>query len=122
LSRSAASTQHITRGGGDGPAEAVVGAAGIVFGLIWWRSYREPYESTSVNQPELDHIAAGGGIVTTKAANTRFKWQLVGKLLRFRQLVGICIGQFAGNSTLVSFLTWFPTYLIVGDIRRIEIA
>lgn len=31
--------------------------------------------------------------------------------LRFRQLAGICIGQFAGNSTLVFFLTWFPTYL-----------
>ena len=26
---------------------------------------------------------------------------------------GICLGQFAGNSTLVFFLTWFPTYLAV---------
>ena len=24
---------------------------------------------------------------------------------------GACIGQFAGNTTLVFFLTWFPTYL-----------
>jgi ACS family D-galactonate transporter-like MFS transporter len=89
----------------------VVGVAGIVFGLVWWRSYREPHESKMVNQAELDYIAAGGGIVAPKATNAKFAWRLVGQLLRFRQLVGICIGQFAGNSTLVFFLTWFPTYL-----------
>jgi ACS family D-galactonate transporter-like MFS transporter len=89
----------------------VVGVAGILFGLFWWRSYREPHESTSVSQDELEYIAAGGGIVTPKSASKKFEWRLVGRLLRFRQLVGICIGQFAGNSTLVFFLTWFPTYL-----------
>ena len=89
----------------------VVGIAGVLFGLFWWVSYREPHESKTVNQAELDYIAAGGGIVTQKTAHTKFEWRLVGKLLRFRQLVGICIGQFAGNSTLVFFLTWFPTYL-----------
>jgi ACS family D-galactonate transporter-like MFS transporter len=89
----------------------VVGVAGIVFGLVWWWSYREPHESTTANQAELDYIAAGGGIVAPKAAHPKFEWRLVGQLLRFRQLVGICIGQFAGNSTLVFFLTWFPTYL-----------
>ncbi len=89
----------------------VVGIAGILFGLIWWRAYREPHESSTVNQAELDYIAAGGGIVTQTSAKAKFEWRLVGQLLRFRQLVGICIGQFAGNSTLVFFLTWFPTYL-----------
>lgn len=89
----------------------VVGVAGVLFGLFWWASYREPHESKTVNQAELDYIAAGGGIVTQKSERTKFEWRLVGKLLRFRQLVGICIGQFAGNSTLVFFLTWFPTYL-----------
>ena len=88
-----------------------VGVAGILFGLVCWRSYREPHESKAVNQAELDYIAAGGGIVMPKTANAKFEWSLVGKLLRFRQLIGICIGQFAGNSTLVFFLTWFPTYL-----------
>jgi len=89
----------------------VVGVAGVLFGLFWWVSYREPHESKTVNQAELDYIAAGGGIVMSGAANAKFEWRLVGRLLRFRQLVGICIGQFAGNSTLVFFLTWFPTYL-----------
>lgn len=89
----------------------VVGVAGVLFGLFWWQTYREPHESKSVNQAELDYIAAGGGIVTSKTEQTKFEWALVGRLLKFRQLIGICIGQFAGNSTLVFFLTWFPTYL-----------
>jgi ACS family D-galactonate transporter-like MFS transporter len=89
----------------------VVGIAGILFGFFWWQTYREPHESKSVNQAELDYIAAGGGIVTSKAEKTKFEWSLVGRLLKYRQLSGICIGQFAGNSTLVFFLTWFPTYL-----------
>ena len=38
-------------------------------------------------------------------------WRNIGRLLKHRQLTGICLGQFAGNSTLVFFLTWFPTYL-----------
>ena len=89
-----------------------VGAIGIVLGFVWWARYREPHESTTVNQAELDHIAAGGGIVAKADAEGRkFEWKLVGRLLRERRLVGICIGQFAGNSTLVFFLTWFPTYL-----------
>lgn len=89
----------------------VVGVAGILFGLVWWRNYREPHESTSANQAELEYIAAGGGIVAPNAVRMKFEWHLVRRLLRYRQLLGICIGQFAGNSTLVFFLTWFPTYL-----------
>ncbi|MDR5671268.1 MFS transporter, partial [Burkholderia cenocepacia] len=42
---------------------------------------------------------------------SKFSWAMAGRLLRKRQLAGICLGQFAGNSTLVFFLTWFPTYL-----------
>jgi ACS family D-galactonate transporter-like MFS transporter len=42
-----------------------------------------------------------------------FSWQNVGKLLSYRQIWGAALGQFAGNTTLVFFLTWFPTYLAV---------
>lgn len=87
-----------------------VGALGVSFGLLWFLTYREPHESRLVNQAELDHIASGGGI-SKHADNTRFSWALLGKLLRSRQILGAGIGQFAGNCTLVFFLTWFPTYL-----------
>lgn len=88
----------------------IVGAIGIVFGLIWFASYRDPHDSKSANQAELDYIAAGGGLAP-KGEKTRFAWSHIGFLLKQRQIVGASIGQFAGNSTLVFFLTWFPTYL-----------
>jgi MFS transporter, ACS family, D-galactonate transporter len=90
----------------------VVGMAGILFGLVWWLCYREPQESRWANRAELDYIAAGGGLQARSAERgTPFVWAKVGELLRHRQIVGASIGQFAGNSTLVFFLTWFPTYL-----------
>lgn len=88
-----------------------VGTIGVIFGLVWWFCYREPQDSKSVNQAELDHIAAGGGLTPKNAVKVPFSWSNVGKLLSFRQIWGASIGQFAGNSVLVFFLTWFPTYL-----------
>ncbi|WP_176057525.1 MFS transporter [Paraburkholderia sp. BCC1876] len=100
----------------------VVGGVGLVFGLIWWAFYREPRDHPSANQAELDYIEAGGGLTHRKkdvsaatlagaSAKSGFEWRTIGRLLKHRQLSGICLGQFAGNSTLVFFLTWFPTYL-----------
>ena len=88
----------------------IAGVAGIVFAMFWIRLYRDPHESKSVNQAELDYIEAGGGLAYQGRA-TPFAWRNIGKLLRHRQILGASIGQFAGNSTLVFFLTWFPTYL-----------
>jgi ACS family D-galactonate transporter-like MFS transporter len=90
----------------------VVGVIGIVFGMVWWLFYREPHDSKSVNQAELDYISAGGGLEPAGGQQTMaFSWGNVGKLLKRRQIAGACLGQFAGNTTLVFFLTWFPTYL-----------
>ena len=86
------------------------GAVGILYALVWYVSYREPQHSRSVNQAELDHIEAGGGLAYSGAA-VPFEWRLVKRLLAKRQILGASIGQFCGNSTLVFFLTWFPTYL-----------
>src|SRR6201996_6752083 len=44
----------------------VVGAVGIVFGLVWWKFYREPHEHPWINQAELDYIEAGGGLTHGK--------------------------------------------------------
>jgi MFS transporter, ACS family, D-galactonate transporter len=86
----------------------IVGAAGIVFGFVWYALYRDPHESRA-NKAELDYIVAGGGLAA--AERMKFQWSHIGFLLRQRQIVGASIGQFASNSTLVFFLTWFPTYL-----------
>jgi len=89
----------------------VCGLIGFVFVLVWIARYRDPPEHKTVNAAELDLIAAGGGLVGSDSKRARIDWSKAGKLLAFRQMWGICLGQFAGNSTLVFFLTWFPTYL-----------
>jgi len=87
-----------------------VGALGISFAFIFHRMYRDPQDSSTVNQAELDLIAAGGGF-SAGTPSAPFSWANVGKLLSRRQIAGASIGQFCSNSTLVFFLTWFPTYL-----------
>jgi len=89
----------------------IVGVVGIAFGAVWWALYREPRDSKLVNQAELDYIAAGGGLTPKGAETLPFTWANCKKLLQFRQIWGAGLGQFAGNTTLVFFLTWFPTYL-----------
>lgn len=86
------------------------GSAGILFAILWLRLYRDPHESASVNAAELAYIEAGGGL-SHRMVRTPFRWTNIARLLRHRQILGASIGQFAGNSTLVFFLTWFPTYL-----------
>jgi len=89
----------------------LVGSIGVLFGFVFAFFYRDPASSTTVNQAELDYIEAGGGLESKRAERTQFAWSQVVALLKYRQIVGACLGQFGGNSTMVFFLTWFPTYL-----------
>lgn len=86
------------------------GSIGIAFGVVFWLMYRDPRHSRRTNETELAHIAAGGGL-EPKSAATRFEPAVLGRLLAKRTILGASIGHFAGNVTLVFFLTWFPTYL-----------
>jgi MFS transporter, ACS family, D-galactonate transporter len=88
----------------------IFGALGMVYAVVWHAAYREPHESKRANEAELGYIASGGGLA---AQGNRFvlSWVAVRTLLRTRQILGASIGQFCGNSTLVFFLTWFPSYL-----------
>ena len=87
------------------------GALGIVFGVVWLLFYREPRDSKLANKAELEYIREGGGLLTQTGEKPKLSWGIAWKLLSKRQVLGASIGQFAGNSTLVFFLTWFPTYL-----------
>lgn len=91
----------------------IAGVIGVLFAGLWWWVYRDPEHSRRVNQAELDHIAAGGGGLSSATGKTPFSWKQIGWLLSKRQILGASIGQFATNATLVFFLTWFPTYLVV---------
>lgn len=91
------------------------GLAGITWGLVWYIFYRAPTEHKKVNDAELKHIEIGGGLVNNQNINyqkQKFEWSNLKKVFSYRKLWGIYIGQFAVNSTLWFFLTWFPTYLV----------
>lgn len=88
----------------------IAGAVGLIFAAVWLKIYREPRDHPTVNQAELNYIEEGGG-VSTISRPTKFSFRSMLILLRHRQILGASLGQFAGNSTLVFFLTWFPTYL-----------
>jgi len=89
-----------------------VGIVGVLYGLVWWKKFHEPHESKTANRAELEYIAAGGGVIDGSQRATRFAWSQIPALLKHRNMLGICLGQFACNSTNVFFLTWFPTYLV----------
>jgi ACS family D-galactonate transporter-like MFS transporter len=89
----------------------MAGALGLVFSFVWLKLYREPHESKRVNQAELDYIKAGGGLEQAQASSAPFSWRMLGRIAARRQVIGASLGQFCSNSTLVFFLTWFPTYL-----------
>lgn len=89
------------------------GIVGVVWAAIWYKSYRDPDKHTRLSQKEYDHISEGGGLVKgNKASGKKATWKDLKEVFKYRKLWGIYIGQFAVNSTLWFFLTWFPTYLV----------
>jgi ACS family D-galactonate transporter-like MFS transporter len=97
------------------------GIAGIIWGIIWYKLYRDPKEHPKVNSAELKKIETGGGLIEVESEENKsnsLKWDNLKKVLSHRKLWGIYIGQFAVSSTLWFFLTWFPKYLI--DYRHIN--
>ena len=87
-----------------------VGAIGMCYGGIWYLLYRDPHAMGGVNQAELDHIEKGGGLGYA-GPKIGFSFSVIKQLVGKRQVLGASLGQFCSNSTLVFFLTWFPTYL-----------
>ena len=97
------------------------GVIGLVWGVVWYLLYRDPLDHPGVNEAELAYIEEGGGILrrsqadrtgdsTTKPAV--WQWDNLQQVFSSRTLWGVYIGQFAVNSMLWFFLTWFPTYLV----------
>jgi ACS family D-galactonate transporter-like MFS transporter len=95
---------------------AVTGAAGLIWAVVWYVSYRDPADFRGVNQAEIDRIAARGGIPDLSRRIRQQKKTVAGRhwkiVLGSRQLWGIYVGQFGINATQWFFLTWFPTYMV----------
>lgn len=93
-----------------------VGMAGIAWAAAWFAIYRGPLSYRGANQAEIELIRGGGGLVDLSERNVgrsqAFRLADLGYVLARSKLWGIYIGQYALNSTLWFFLTWFPTYLV----------
>jgi ACS family D-galactonate transporter-like MFS transporter len=92
----------------------LTGVTGVAWAAIWYWRYRDPAESPRMNDVELKYIQTGGGLANRSAATAAQKFCFADllKVLSYRKLWGIYIGQIAVNSTIWFFLTWFPTYLV----------
>ncbi len=94
----------------------ITGIIGIAWGIVWYFFYRNPEEHKGINERELQYIESGGGIINRgEHANKNavpFQWRNLAEVISHKKLWGIYLGQFALNSTMWFFLTWFPTYLV----------
>jgi ACS family D-galactonate transporter-like MFS transporter len=95
---------------------AVTGAVGLTWAVVWYVLYRDPADFGGVNQAEIDHIAARGGIPDLsqriRAQKRVLAWADWKIVLGRRKLWGVYLGQFGINATQWFFLTWFPTYMV----------
>jgi len=96
-----------------------IGAAGLVWVLVWRRCFTDrPAENRRVAPAELEHLARGQA--GRLEAHTGETLPLRHYLLRASTL-SLALGMFAGNYILYIFLSWLPSYLVGAlhmDIRR----
>ena len=94
----------------------VMGAIGIVMGLVWIKTIYPPGDHPNVNKEEISYIRAGGGLVeldtTAIVQKQRPRWHHVKQLLISRMMIGIYVAQYCINALSFFFITWFPIYLV----------
>jgi ACS family glucarate transporter-like MFS transporter len=96
---------------------SVMGVLGLIFVFIWNKFVYAPRQHPSINNAELEYIAAGGALVNldqqakgekTEGPNLKY----IKQLLQNRMMVGIYIAQYCINALTYFFITWFPVYLV----------
>ncbi|MEQ4716968.1 MFS transporter [Nonomuraea sp. B19D2] len=89
----------------------VIGGAGVVWALIWWKFYRDPRQHPAANAAEVEYIEGGGARTAETDAEeaTRIPWR---SLFRHRTVLSMMFGFFCLNSVIYFFITFFPTYLV----------
>lgn len=94
------------------------GGIAVIYGFVWYTFYRDPKESTKVNDLELDYIKNNGGynpdVDSTEKNAEKVTFAEIKYVIKQRRVWGIFIAQFAASSTLYFFLTWFIVYLQKG--------
>jgi len=92
-----------------------MGALGALFAAIWFTNIYGVNEHPRISRAEAETIERGGGLVATDSSKSAGKntltWKTVRRLLSYRMLVGVYMGQYCITTLTWFFLTWFPLYL-----------
>lgn len=87
----------------------VCGAVGLVWAVAWLAYYQDPEKHKYINQAELKYIREGQAKKEGIDKTQPMKWY---ELLKYRNVLAMCLGFFLFNYSMYFFITWFPTYLV----------
>ncbi|MDF2570396.1 MAG: Hexuronate transporter [Sporomusa sp.] len=87
----------------------VCGAVGLIWAVLWMAYYKDPEQHKYVNQAELKYIRDGQAKKEGIDNIQPMKWY---ELLKYRNVLAMCLGFFLFNYAIYFFITWFPTYLV----------
>jgi ACS family glucarate transporter-like MFS transporter len=86
----------------------IFGMVGFVWAAAWYRWFRDdPARHPAVNATELRMIESGGRIETGHSLRTAD----FARLLRNRNVIGLCLSYFTQSYGFYFYITWLPTYL-----------
>ncbi len=92
-----------------------MGMLGLALSVVWFANIYGVKEHPRISSAEIELIESGGGLVNTDSAagvkKNTLTWSTVKKLMSYRMLVGVYIGQYCITTLTWFFLTWFPLYL-----------
>ncbi|SFC75332.1 MFS transporter, ACS family, D-galactonate transporter [Microbulbifer thermotolerans] len=94
------------------------GVIGIAWAAVWYFLYRDNTEGRVRAIPSSEDSTEN---LNSCPETESISWANIRLAFSNRKLWGIYIGQFCLGSTLIFFLTWFPTYLAeyrgLGDLK-----
>jgi ACS family glucarate transporter-like MFS transporter len=86
----------------------IFGLVGFVWAAAWYRWFRdEPAKHKAVNAAELEKIESGRRVEASHALHAA---EFL-RLLRNRNVIGLCLSYFAQSYGFYFYITWLPTYL-----------
>ena len=92
-----------------------LGALGCVLTLVWYTNIYRVKDHPRISPAEIEFIERGGGLVDADSAasprRNSLTWATIKKLLSYRMLVGVYIGQYCIATLTWFFVAWYPLYL-----------
>ncbi|MGY4541886.1 ACS family D-galactonate transporter-like MFS transporter [Arthrobacter sp. UYNi723] len=89
----------------------IIGVAGLIWAVVWWKVYRSPEDHPTANDEERAYIREGGARseASDDADAAKLPWR---SLFKYRTILSMMFGFFCLNSAIYFFITFFPSYLV----------